>query len=450
LNRAVFNGQTTFQEFETDDHFIANEAQFNNTESPVELTNLIVGKTLFLEHAVFNGPTNFAFAEIGGDFTVNGSEFNNIENQVNFGDIKVGNNFYLIDAIFHGPVRFTYLEVGQLLDASGAQFKSSTGEVNLGESKVGTSIMLNRSIIAGPLDARYVHVGYNFEAQDAQFTNTESGLYAENMIILELLLLKRSTFAGPVDFGHSTVGGYIGAEDTVFSNQDATVFLGGMDVGELYLDRAVIAGKLFITNTKTKRFNAKDTTWPEGPGMIDIRGLEYSQELGVNNDKGQGLLYLAEQSPYDAKLYTALQEYYIAHGFPAYADFVYRTYKTREGTEGYTWTTWRWWWNAFLRIFILYGKVPELAALWFLAIVLFGWFMFRKRAKMFSLAGTERKYRPLFYSLDLFLPVIDLGYAKKWTPNTRYKIIRIYSVIHRCLGLVLIPIAILAFLGILK
>ena len=51
---------------------------------------------------------------------------------------------------------------------------------------------------------------------------------------------------------------------------------------------------------------------------------------------------------------------------------------------------------------------------------LFGWFMFLKRAKMLSAIEPERKYRPLLYSLDLFLPLIDLGYAKEWTPNQRY------------------------------
>ena len=69
---------------------------------------------------------------------------------------------------------------------------------------------------------------------------------------------------------------------------------------------------------------------------------------------------------------------------------------------------------------------------------------------MLSAIEPERKYRPLLYSLDLFLPLIDLGYAKEWTPNQRYKITWFYSMIHRYLGVILIPIAILAFLGILK
>jgi len=216
------------------------------------------------------------------------------------------------------------------------------------------------------------------------------------------------------------------------------------------LDRAVFAGKIFINNTNTMRFNAQDTTWPQDPGMVDVRGLVYTKELNVRDNNGQSFLHLIEQSPFDAKMYRDLQNHYLSHYTPVHAEEVYISYKIREIQDMLAWTSWQWWWSLFLGVFILFGKAPELAALWFLVIVLFGWFMFRKREKMLATVGTERKYRPLLYSLDLFLPVIDLGYAKDWTPNTRYKITRIYAVVHRYLGLVLIPIAILAFLGILK
>jgi len=97
---------------------------------------------------------------------------------------------------------------------------------------------------------------------------------------------------------------------------------------------------------------------------------------------------------------------------------------------------------------VLYGRDPLRALLWCLLFVVIGYFVFRKKEKMRAVVETDRRYRPFFYSLDLFVPLVDLGYATVWEPSPERKIARIYAKIHQYLAWILIPIALLAIAGV--
>jgi hypothetical protein len=90
------------------------------------------------------------------------------------------------------------------------------------------------------------------------------------------------------------------------------------------------------------------------------------------------------------------------------------------------------------------------ALFWFLFFIIIGYFIFRKKEKMVTVVEPNHPYRPFLYSLDLFVPLVDLGYAKIWKPSPERKLARIYAKLLRLLAWILIPIAVLAIVGILK
>ena len=61
-----------------------------------------------------------------------------------------------------------------------------------------------------------------------------------------------------------------------------------------------------------------------------------------------------------------------------------------------------------------------------------------------------KRYNPLWYSLDLFLPFIDLQAAGVWMPRQDSWLRRHYARVHTILGWVLIPIGLAAITGIIK
>lgn len=423
FNNVIFNGPVSFYGVKIGGHFVATGAQFLREDTPVSFVNMDVGETLYLDQTVFESGADFRYGSVGKDFNLIKSSFHDPEQEVMFQYVTVGNN----------------------LDLGEAAIK---GKVHLGHTRAQVSILLNKAVLDGPLDARFAWTGLNFEAMDARFNDEEEGAYFENMHVSENLLIHQAAFAGPVDLSYLFVGGLIGANDTRF---DKPANFSNTTVGQhIFLNRAVFKDAINFTNVATRGFFADSAAFPAEDGKIDVRGMTYG-EVDLNNAQpNDGYIYLLDQSPYDGRGYKALEEYYRSWGYPAYADYVYVKYKFRETTDGLRFTDWQWWWNWFINFFIAYGKGPEVAAFWFFVIVMFGWFMFRKADKMTAKTETERKYRPLLYSLDLFLPLVNFGYADEWSPNPQNKIIAFYAVVHRWLGLVLIPLALFLFLGILK
>jgi hypothetical protein len=57
-------------------------------------------------------------------------------------------------------------------------------------------------------------------------------------------------------------------------------------------------------------------------------------------------------------------------------------------------------------------------------------------------------YNPFWYSLDLFLPFVDLKMADKWMPKPERRFARHYMRFQAIAGWILIPIAILSITGI--
>ena len=56
----------------------------------------------------------------------------------------------------------------------------------------------------------------------------------------------------------------------------------------------------------------------------------------------------------------------------------------------------------------------------------------------------EGKYRGFWYSLDLFLPVVDFGDEKVWTPKEDRPKSVFYRRIHMILGHILVPLGLAA------
>ena len=63
---------------------------------------------------------------------------------------------------------------------------------------------------------------------------------------------------------------------------------------------------------------------------------------------------------------------------------------------------------------------------------------------------TSYRYSAFWYSLDLFLPFIDLQAESMWIPKKDYRLVLYYMRAHTLLGWILLPIGLAAFAGIIK
>lgn len=87
--------------------------------------------------------------------------------------------------------------------------------------------------------------------------------------------------------------------------------------------------------------------------------------------------------------------------------------------------------------------------MWSVITVIIGSFVFREEKMMIIKKGST-PYNSFWYSLDLFVPYIDLGISKKWMPSPNAIGMTIYNRIHQIMGWVVVPIALLSVSGYFK
>ncbi|MGA9723649.1 MAG: hypothetical protein WBQ86_14415 [Candidatus Binatus sp.] len=171
-----------------------------------------------------------------------------------------------------------------------------------------------------------------------------------------------------------------------------------------------------------------ERSWP-APGNLIIDGFTYSGfglGLGAPLDAVTRLKWIALQPQYHPQPYLQLAKVLREAGdekgavkvLVAERDASYR----QMGLPGRVLGT-------FLKYTIGYGHRPLLALLWSLGVVVLGWAMLSigSRAGVMAPSWPEHKpaeetksheeLHPLLYSLDIFLPVVDLHQENYWWPD---------------------------------
>jgi hypothetical protein len=111
------------------------------------------------------------------------------------------------------------------------------------------------------------------------------------------------------------------------------------------------------------------------------------------------------------------------------------------------------WLRAFcLKWLVGHGKYPFRAAWWCLGVIAIGTVVFWKKNGMALKAGepADSAYSPFWYSLGVFLPVVDLQMSKIWSPKAHRTIAPHYMRFQILLGWILVPLFAAGITGLVK
>lgn len=403
-------------------------------------------RTLQMWGTQFAGDANFSKVLIdrSGEFV--GTQFLGNANfdQANFGDVTfetaafAGNaNFEQAgfgDAAFEGAafagiVSFKDCSVEGDLDFNGASFGSTDSIVDLSEAEVADTTSLEDINIASGLDLNYGSF------KDLKISAHDAG-------VITSLNLTQAEISG---------------QFVIKSSQINNLKVNGLhNGGTATLDHLTITESLDLQNARLNLLVVNELKWPESPQAFNLRGMTFSDidlgERGLTEETWRDLLLLVNTSVYSPQAYKAISQFFMDKGYPDWAAEVELAGKRRERDEILTPLTGAWLWSWFLDIFSGYGFRPYLAFIWSALVVLLGAFAYRRRQDMIPVnqAEAQVEYHPLWYSFALFLPYIDLGIQGKWEPSPERKWARYYKYVHMLLGWVLMPIALLAFGGVLR
>ncbi|NOR66916.1 MAG: hypothetical protein GQ528_06140, partial [Woeseiaceae bacterium] len=386
--------------------------------------------------------------------------------------LKIGGGIYLHNGFTaEGEVRLLGATVGGNLECDNGQFINKGGiALNADGVKVGGYIFLLRFKAEGGVWLLNATVGRNLECQMGQFINKGGkALNADGLEVAGGVFLHEDFNAeGEVRLLGATVGGNLICEGGQFINNDGrainadgvkvvgnvflrnrfrahgTVSLVGATIDK-YLSLTGVESPehmmLDLNSAKIGTLHDKEDSWPV-PKHLVLHGLEYKDISHKSpRDAETRIEWLRRQKGFSPQPYEQLAKVLRESGDDSGAkdvliaknkDKAYRTELTRA----------QWLWYRLFGPLVGYGHKPWLAAPLALMIVLSGWVFFKEghshglvtpltesaysnnNAGIKDPGGASKRisevypvFNPLVYSIDVFVPVVDLRQARYWLPN---------------------------------
>jgi hypothetical protein len=314
---------------------------------------------------------------------------------------------------------------------------------------------------------------------------------------------------GMIDFDNSKINGNFQCSDGKFSNNAGPAFSAkGADIigdlslddgfkpnGDIRLRRVKVGGRLTVdpainSSNANNHYNLdlrfaqigtlyhKWTVWPT-KGHLLLNGLVYNALGRPSNDPKQihdaGWLQMQPENWFSAQPYEQLAKVLRTSGEQPAAKRVLiakqNDYRKR-GDLGWFGKMC----NAILAVAIAHGYEPHRALLWMLIVVSCGWIIFAWANANHIMSETKREeYKPdteyptfntFAYSLDSFLPIVDLRQKEYWLPNAKSGadlpfailgqqvtwggIVRAYLWFHIILGWLLTSLWVAGFTGLVR
>jgi hypothetical protein len=385
-------------------------------DGPLLLSNEKIPYSVSLISCTFNCLVSFINVTIKGNFNISNSveRFSaHCEGKDKSKGSVFKDQFLLINATVEGDI-YARNSVFEWKPPCPCEYAHSMCDAaDFEEAKVSNDAVFDEARFEGPADFEGGHYAQVLFAKGTQFKDLANFV---DVRVKDDLDLSDSTFASGADFSRAIIENEFSIAGAKFDEPTDRVVFEDMNVGELTLrEKLEFAGKPHISGLTYKRIS-RDTSFDK-PGEPHNDQRVWDAWLG-----------LLEQTEYTLDGYTALESFEKGQGYSGRADACYIAQRDKEAGAVYQRSRLRgaalWCWDFFLKWTVGYGRRPWLALIYGIVIIGVGCLVFPED-KMEILKKDEKepkkdekgsKYSPFWYSLDLFLPVVDLHASQMWVP----------------------------------
>ncbi len=435
-----------------------------------------VGGNIRLAGIRADGYISLIGATIGGELGIKEGTIKNPHHYALIGDrAKVEGSVFLNGFHAEGEIHFVGANIALGLYANQMVIKSSPkdGEAfDFDNSKTGGDVQLTGlSVTDGLMRLAGAHLGGGLFILGGTIRDLEaSGIFTDKSMLLG---------GGLYVLGVLTANDAIVSHDLTISN----VEFGGRSLSGLSIERTTVKGIFSWQNIKAKegtvlQLDLNDasvgsladdqSSWPK-PGQLDLDGFSYDRISGGPIDAKSRLAWLALQQPkFAPEPYNQLAETLRKAGEGAYQVLI--------GLQNSRWNLVKLGVWERCRLFISwltirYGYEPWWALPWSLVVVAIGALLFRCgykcgfvspcSADAYSSFTPERRLPPYYqsfnslaYSLDTFLPIINIHQKDSWLPNPNIggwgRALRFWLWVEIGLGWILTTLFVAGFTGLVK
>ncbi len=343
---------------------------------------------------------------------------------------------------------------GSDLEAGAAKFHDSA---TFNTMTVTGNAEFDGATFSDSADFTQAHIQQNLVADDARFENLDEQADFTGVTVERDASFKKTIFRGPAVFSYA-------------------------DLNKAILDETEFHSLADFGHAKFGTLELKEVDWPADREHLLLEQISYERLVpgdGANlteknsRDRWSPAFEWLQRAAFSAKAYGELEKSLEAGGRPELADEAYMERKRRE-RDGLPGLSIKRAANHLLERAVAYGRKPHLAFLWSAVVVFIGYLVFcnprdvqlrdspgaeASRLQQFdALFAPDRvahrhpfkPYHPLWFSLDLFLPFVNLHAAEVWMPRQDQRLRKHYARFHTILGWILIPIALASITGIVK
>ena len=319
------------------------------------------------------------------------------------------------NVICEGQVSLLGARIASDIDLTSANLAGSGAgpAVAADGASIDGSLHLTGSRAQGEISLRTIRVGQRVWLMNSRLNNPGGiALRLSRAQVAADVFCDGMTCAGGIRVVGATIGGELSLNDARIGNASGDALdARALNAGELSLRLAEPAeGLVDLHHATIKVVRDDPSCWPS---MLSIDGLTY-EALEPLLPARQRLQWLArDPSGHQPQPYEQLAGHYTVIGQPAEARKVmYASERIQSRAKTPLTRTWR----ILQDVTIGYGYQPWRAVAWLAILLALGSIVFAIAPPPPLGAGSAPHFNPVSYTLDLLLPVVDLGQKHAFNP----------------------------------
>ena len=302
------------------------------------------------------------------------------------------------------------------VNLAGAVLETGDGRpaLNAERSRIGSTLVLTDVKALGEVNLRSIRVGERLLLGGAELRDPFGmACRLSGAQVTADLFCGQMNAEGEVKLTGATVGAKVGLQRSVFTNPAGlAISAGGLRAQEFLLEPDVLVeGGVDFRHAIIGVLHDDPATWPD---RLYLDGLTY-EALSPRLPAGRRLGWLArDPGGHQPQPYEQLAAHYTAIGQPAQARHVlYAKERIQHQGKGPVSKAW----SLLQDITVGYGYRPRRALGWLTVLLALGSIVFSAAPPPALQTGNAPHFNGVIYTLDLMLPVVNLGQKYAFNPG---------------------------------